>query len=620
MSITRGKVASIACVTLLLALAIAMGFTRDLSGDFHWHVVVGRRVLEGSFGKIDTFSHTFAGQPVFVTSWLADALMALAFNLHGMTACFVLRAACTVLMFSMICREMVRLGLPAWAAVPPLILAMPWLLYRLVLRPEMFAFAAFAVLLHLCGEHQRAPKRWHLPAAIALIALWANLHGSVSIGLFALGLYCAEQVLRHWRERRRALMFMAVPALGFLAACLNPEGIRAPLAFRIVSPTWTQAVIEWGPLDWSEVPLSMRVLAFATAATTLVAIRRTSPWRLGLVLVLAWYASRYDRFATHAFLASMPLLAIDIVAIAKVAKHWRPAGAVRGVAAAIAMLVMAAGLWDLAFERRLSRQIGGDAGWYPEAACRFAHEARFEGKMLNSYDLGSYLMYCLPESPVYIDQRAWFVYPDAFLRKMLDGASTPEGLRQLADEAGVTWAFVGRDALGIQMSRDRASWRLVYFDDQAFIFVRAGASSPVPPFRFLGPLEAVELAHLEGDDLAVAREELALQESRCAGCTSTALVEAALSLAGHDADAPEAQRGLAFFEGRRAMDRSDFKTAARAYRSYLELGGHPVAGRLLVAEALARGGDRDAAARLLDEAAALPGGAGPAAQARGRFL
>jgi hypothetical protein len=619
-TLTREKAASIACVGVMLALAVTLGFVRDLSGDFHWHLVLGRKVLEGSLPNVDTFSHTFAGKPAFITTWLADAMLALAFQIKGMTGAFVLKAACTALMFGVTCREMVRIGLPAWAAAPPLVLAMPWLTHRLVLRPEMFAFAALAVLLHLLGEHERGPRRWHLPAALALIALWANLHGSVSIGLFALGLFAAEQLVRQRHDRRRALTYLVLPVLALAAACLNPEGIRTPMAFRIMSPTWVKVTIEWQPLDWGDLYLAVRVLAIVVGVSTLIAIRRTSPWRCLLVLMLVGQTLRYERIATFTFLAAMPLLARNLVVIgesvvpASRSRTWRA-----GLAAAAAF-VMGAGLWDLAFEHRLVRQLGADSGWYPEAACRFAHEARFEGKMLNSFDFGSYLMYCLPESPVFIDQRAWFVYPDSFIKRLLDAAATPAGLRQLADETGVTWAFVKYDPIAIQMGRDRETWHLVYFDDLALIFVRDEAASSVTPFRFIGPDQAVTLAHLEGDDLIAARAELAEQERRCPGCGSTALVEAALAVAGREGDEKAYEAAKAYFDARSAMQRQAWTAAASLARRYVELGGNAVAGEILRAEALARGGDKEAAWRILDDVAKMPGGAEPASQASGRFL
>ena len=144
----------VAAVVALLFVAALLGFVRDFSGDFHWHVVLGNQILdEHAVVKYDTFSHTFAGQPVLVTSWLGDLLLALSFRAGEYAGCYGLRALCLIASVGLLCREMVARGVHATTAAAILTAILAQVMFQLYLRPELFAVVAFAVLLHALGSH-----------------------------------------------------------------------------------------------------------------------------------------------------------------------------------------------------------------------------------------------------------------------------------------------------------------------------------------------------------------------------------------------------------------------------------------------------------------------------------
>ncbi|MBI4511473.1 MAG: hypothetical protein HY698_17705 [Deltaproteobacteria bacterium] len=600
----RAVQAWLALGTLTLA-CLAVGFVRDFSLDFHWHVVLGEEILgRREILSTDTLSHTFRGQPMFVSSWLADVLFALAFRAGGLPACYLVRFACVAATTWLLVTEMTRLGLSLGAAAAIALFLLAQVAFHLYLRPEMFALLLFAALLHALGEHQRTLRPRTLGFALAILALWPNVHGSVGIGLAALGFYWAEHAIGRLRSAwslRQLGALLAFPMLAFLATCASPEGVRAPLAFRILRPTWLAHTTEWLPFDAPQASPLLYVTFTALLVVTVLGRKNLSPWRFLFVLLLTYMAWRFRRFATYGLLAAAPLFAAHAKGIAG---RLGLVSTLRPVLAALPFLL---GTWDLAWVKRIHRDVGlgPEPGVYPEAACRFVRAERPVGLMFNDYDFGSFLMHCLGRDyPVFIDQRAWSVYSESFYESYFAAGSSPEALRQVADAHDVAWLITGYNPLAQEAAASPSTWRLVYFDDRALIYVRVDRQGNLRlaeshGFRHLDPAGLGDLPAISGPRLAEADAELRRQEASCRSCTRTKLAQAALAIAHGDNvaftvhigklverdETPEA----AFLAGAHAMKQKEYQRAGQFFGRMADLGGDPRVAARLQAWAAQRG-------------------------------
>jgi hypothetical protein len=97
------------------------------------------------------------------------------------------------------------------------------LISEIQLRPQVFTYAMLGVIAWMLAHDNfrgRAPIRF----AIAMLALWANLHGGFIVGLAALGVYASVAGARDlWcgRGLRRALRFAAIVAPATVATLLT---------------------------------------------------------------------------------------------------------------------------------------------------------------------------------------------------------------------------------------------------------------------------------------------------------------------------------------------------------------------------------------------------------------
>jgi hypothetical protein len=107
----------------------------------------------------------------------------------------------------------------------------------------------------------------------------------------------------------------------------------------------------------------------------------------------------------------------------------------------------------------------------PVRAVEWLKRSGLTGPMYNSYNWGGYLVWALPEEPVFVDGRT-DIYEDEFLREYIEVTFIRPGWQEVLDRYGVRLALTERDGFLAMAPAMRPDWRLAYADDQAAIYVR----------------------------------------------------------------------------------------------------------------------------------------------------
>ena len=111
----------------------------------------------------------------------------------------------------------------------------------------------------------------------------------------------------------------------------------------------------------------------------------------------------------------------------------------------------------------------------PVEAANYLRENQPDGAMFNSYNWGGYLMFAVPEYPVFIDGRT-DLYTE-FFRDWLVTATGDEGWRDLLTEYDIHLVVV-ENGSGLDTNlREEPGWQLDYEDEMAVIWVRTEAES-----------------------------------------------------------------------------------------------------------------------------------------------
>jgi hypothetical protein len=340
-------------------------------------------------------------------------------------------------------------------------------------RAQLLSNLLFALTLALAvGESRSAPgaaPRHGLLLTVPIGLVWTQVHGGNVTGVALLGLLLLSRPTVH-----RA----SYALLGAVATCVGPYGWHVHEHFlqaRAVLPV----IREWQPLHRSlgtNPVFTASVLALlAAAALALVARARRGERCRFLALSLAFFSAaalRYCRFANEATIVACACLAPTLSRLPVASWRRWPRVVSSGVAAAV-LLVLAAGV--AGSTRTLG--VGLDPRRFPARAVEHIRRTRPPGPLFNAYNFGGYLIWALPEHKVFIDGRAFTVYPEEHVSGLLALYADPPRFRRLEARFGFRLAILPRRSAVsgplLLWLRRQPGWRVTYEDDVATVLVRS---------------------------------------------------------------------------------------------------------------------------------------------------
>jgi hypothetical protein len=477
-----------AAVIILFALLFALATLIPVDTDTWWHLRSGEYTLTHGMIYTDPFSFTKAGAEWVNHSWGSQILLYGIWKIAGNfgLAIYVsaLATAGMYLVYRMSTGSVyLRMFTTVLGAATAAVFWSP--------RPQMLSFFLSVVILYLLYLHKRRKidRLWLIPI---IMGVWGNLHAGFSIGfIFLLGSIAGE-VLGHlfnpnsetvvpWTGVRKLAL---VTAVSVVALVINPYGLKMlAVPFQTVSIGALQNFIqEWNSPDFHQ--------------------RQTWPFvvlLLGLLGALGASKKRLDwtDFVLSAGTAFMALLAgrnisvFAVVATPVLTEHldavltergWqiRPVRRITPRMARLNALLVGVVLLGAAakvlvvLDNKTVLQAQEDL--LPVKAADYIRSAHPAGPMFNSYNWGGYLMFALPDYPVFVDGRT-DLYGDKFLTDdYLKPATGDPSWREVFQRYGVNLVVVEKDSGLARALRNEPGWKLDYEDKMAVIFTRGGQS------------------------------------------------------------------------------------------------------------------------------------------------
>ena len=462
---------SLAVVTLLYCLTIFEGghkLFRD--SDTGWHIRTGERILaDGGLPRTDPYSFSKAAHPWFAWEWGADAIMGAA-HLAGGLQCVALLyalaiAACTWLWVKLQWAVGGSFLLVCLFAAPMLSTAnLHWLA-----RPHVFGWLLLLAWMLLLER-----GRVHPAIALAIGAIWANLHASFFLAPLIAVLY-----------GRRAVL---AAVLSLAGSFLNPYGgnLHAHIARYLGDWELLSRVGEFQSFNF-HVPGAWQIIA-AMAIAALGASAALLEGRLAHVLISGFFlvgALRSARGLPLVALIALPLANGAIAAALRRASNLAPrirealdrslayGGRLRlldrGLNGALLVPFVAVLAWVI-----LQRTGAGfPPDQFPVEAATVVEQLPADAVLLAPDKFGGYLIYRFDgRRKVFFDGRSDF-YGSAFMKSYIRLIEVRPGWHDLMAHYRFTHALLPPDYSLRGALADRG-WRAIYQDSTAILLARPG--------------------------------------------------------------------------------------------------------------------------------------------------
>lgn len=521
-SIRRGEAVALAALVVLL---LALNITPITNNDLFLQLKTGETILTtGHVPRVDDYSALARGRPFIAHEWLTSVLFQLvqaAFGWNGLIALKVLTAIAVAGLLYAAAR---LLGAPPPIAVPALAFVMILAAWRFMERPHVLTYlntAAFLLLLARRRSGRPTPLWIFVPIQIA----WANLHGGFILGpaivaLAAAGAACDRMSAPAGSRGApgREARSLAVLSSILLAACVvNPYGPRLlRLPFDLAGSSFMGEIYEWIPplltIDFPSASISLSPFASTYMAGAYVAWMILGALSHGLAL-LAWrregrtppggafpillfvfllcLSLRMNRCVADFALATFPgvaaqgsaslpgwirQLSIDPAAL----PSGKPAAVLYSATGVILLLATWFALAGYPIAPSQIRPPGLGIGRnVPVGAADYLSDIGLRGNVFNTYASGAYLVYRLyPGIRVTMDSRNEVYGEDLYrlyARTLTDSDALEDLLGRLR-AAAVVLEWPGQGMMTAAATVHRAkSWRPVFFDDVAVIYLRGEA-------------------------------------------------------------------------------------------------------------------------------------------------
>lgn len=435
----------------LLLLVVPMAGRPLSHDDLFWHLQSGAWMAEHhSVPHVDPFSFTREGAPWVTHEW-GFSLLAYGIWLAGGYLALIATRVLLILLIGWILVRTMRLEGPEEAPgyLPvALLLAGLWTVSaEVILRAALLSELFLALTLLLLARYRKTSRPRELICVAGLFWVWANVHSGVVFGLFVLGLFTLEALIR--RQGRPYLLTLAAAAV---LSLINPNGIEAVLYPFRLSRILFAGDIPWelGHFAASSPAANSGLLILAVLLLAGLLPLRRVPVRVAEIVAIATFVIllyRSPRFVFHAVILALPL-------IYRLWAERKRSNLAAGLVAALTLTSTLVG-WATYQPRLLAPGV-------PEPAAAFVEKMGIRGRMFNHQNYGGYLLWRL-KRPVFWDGRN-----DVFAPLVKEYVSTP--FPDLMDRYQVDLALITEHEWDPEFQSGR--WGLVYWDDFCAIYVR----------------------------------------------------------------------------------------------------------------------------------------------------
>lgn len=319
----------IAAIAAVVVLGL-VGIPAHLAQDAWLALVAGRIIAEHGIPHHDYLTVMAHGVVWRDQQWLAQLAIYGLYELGGLALFSIVYVALTGISLAVAIMAARRLGGADRHVVAMLPLgAFFYLVTAVSIRTQGFAYPLFVATLWLLAAETRSPTLRRVYLVFPLLILWANLHGSVTLGVMMAVVYGASLLLEGFRARswsglihRRGWIFVIGAPLCLL---VTPYGLSIVSYYHatLLNPEFSKLVTEWQPVTaYTILAVPLLLLIVGTIWTLGRSGSRTPVFDQVVLIVLALAAIFAVRNITWFGLAVIMLLP---AAIGRVARQKEPA-------------------------------------------------------------------------------------------------------------------------------------------------------------------------------------------------------------------------------------------------------------------------------------------------------
>ena len=479
-------------VGALLALYIILLHTKTISfvtADLGRHLKNGELFISsGNILHTNFYSYTEPDFPVVTHHWGSGAIFYLIWKLSGFEGLTLWYAVASGISVFFIYDASRRISNVPFSAVS-LLLAIPLIIYRIEIRPEVFSYLFFSLFVWLIILYRKKMLRFSTVSIIMLVSqlLWVNLHVLFILGFLVVGISGIEYVVRkqYHEGRRWGLLICGMTGVSLV----NPFGIYGLLEPLTILRQYGYMIVE----NQSALFLIKRFgsgiygyyFILAGLSISIITLSIISSKRFGGYGFFLYSIAMFAAALSFKYVRAFPLFGYMFsvcvpYAISLLVKKY-PVSKERQafiVAGFIGVIVWIGIGFNTVYSPLYANRFGVGLEEGVNASAEFFVKSNIRGPVFNNYDIGGYLIYHLYPEKVFVDNRPEAYSVSFFTETYIPAQESEEKWDELMAAYDFNVIYFYRHDMTpwaqpflIRRIADPA-WAAVYIDDWTIILVR----------------------------------------------------------------------------------------------------------------------------------------------------
>lgn len=234
---------------LLFSLTVFfLAFLPVRDTDFGWHYRCGEELItQGKLCISNDYSYYLPNYKAYYPSFIFDAVNAFVYDHSGFIGISVVGGLVIVaagLLFLSVSKGSLILRMTTFVVV----YILSSVVFNLGLRSQLFSYTFVLLTIWLLEKSQKNHR--YLFTIPILYFIWVNTHIGFFTGLFVLGAFAFERLVRDGVRSKKTLNYGAITVISILTTLINPFGwkVYVEIIRHIQSPL-SLMIAEWVPPD-----------------------------------------------------------------------------------------------------------------------------------------------------------------------------------------------------------------------------------------------------------------------------------------------------------------------------------------------------------------------------------
>lgn len=493
----KGVIDKILLLLFILLIIVFSTFKIFQDDDIFWHLATGRYIVENkSIPSTEIFSYTESDVKWIPFEWGWDVVTFGIYNLGGYIALSLFRSILIIATFYLLLITMKRLGVSTSLIYFSLLLVAIALLPRMSIRPHLFSYLGYAFLIYVITVVRTEENKFRLLYSIPFVfLLWANIHMSVMLSfviviLFAVFYYRKEKNSKVPDQNRIKTIFIVLITT-IIAMLINPHHINTYIyAYEHSSMDMLQNINEWRSPFASDRGI-YNIIYFLFLVLSIYSVyklwKKKDYFSSLIIILTAGNSFRAVRFTAEFLILSVVFIVIVYEPIFKKLFSEKRLRVINGALAVIIVFMLYLSYTNVLYSKVIKSNFretgfGVNEKFFPVKMLNFVRENGVEqigNKPFNSLNIGGYFIWNFPEKKNFIDSRNVSEKRYDLYKELNATRVSFEGkLKQL----GIDYVLYSVPIMTLNASvleksiipylSASADWRLIYWDDISFLFVK----------------------------------------------------------------------------------------------------------------------------------------------------